>query len=122
MKHYRQTLQLCTIIILISALLGCRKFSTKTTSNVDPVYYKSAVELVSAIQRGEITSSKLLNLYLSRIERYNVEVNAVVAMNVEAARARAAQADKALAQGRIWGQIYFWPLFERISNNEHAAG
>ncbi len=110
MKRSRQILQLCTTLILISAVLSCGKFSIQTTRNVDPVYYKSAVELTSAIQRGEITSSKLLDLYLNRIERYNGEVNAVVAMDVEAARARAAQADKALAQGQIWGPLHGLPM------------
>jgi amidase len=110
MKHFRQILQLCATIILISALLSCGKLSTKTTRNVDSVYYKSAVELTSAIQRGEITSSELLNLYLKRIQRYNGAVNAVVAMDVDAARARAAQADKALAQGQIWGPLHGLPM------------
>ena len=110
MKHCMQILHLCATIILISALLSCGKLSTKTTPNVGPVDYKSAVELTSAIQRGEITSSELLNLYLERIERYNGAVNAVVAMDVDAARARAAQADKALARGQIWGPLHGLPM------------
>jgi len=110
MKRSRQILQLCATIILISALLSCGKFSAKTTCNVDPVCYKSAVELTSAIQHGEITSSKLLNLYLERIKLYNGKINAVVAMDVDAARARATQADKALAQGQIWGPLHGLPM------------
>lgn len=54
MKHFRQILQLGATLILMSALLSCGKLSAKTTHSVDPVYYKSAVELTSAIQRGEI--------------------------------------------------------------------
>jgi len=110
MKCSRQIFKLCATIILISALFSCGKFSTQTTSNINPICYKSAVELTSAIKRGEITSSKLLDLYLNRIGLYNGEVNAVVAMDVEAARARAAQADKALAQGQIWGPLHGLPM------------
>jgi amidase len=110
MKRSRQILQLCATIILISALLSCGKFSAKTTCNVDPVYYQSASELTSALRRGDITSTKLLDIYLERIKRYNGKINAVVAMDVDAARARATQADKALAQGQIWGPLHGLPM------------
>ncbi|MEJ2448714.1 MAG: amidase family protein, partial [Anaerolineales bacterium] len=71
---------------------------------------KSATELASEIRSGEITSLDLLNLYLNRIERYNNEINAVVALDIAAARARAAEADKALAQGKIWGPLHGLPM------------
>ena len=110
MKRSRQILQLCATIILISALLSCVKFSAKPTCNIDPIYYQSASELTSALRRGDITSTKLLDIYLERIKRYNGKINAVVAMDVEAARVRAAQADKALAKGQIWGPLHGLPM------------
>lgn len=110
MRHFRQILQLCSTIILISALLSCGNFMTSPPRNVHPAYYKTACELTSALQRGEITSSELLNLYIRRIELYNGAVNAVVAMDVDAARARAAQADKAIARGQIWGPLHGLPI------------
>ena len=110
MKHFRLILQRCATIILIGFVLSCGKVSAQTTRVVDPVYYKSAVELTSAIQRGEITSSELLAIYLQRIERYNGAVNAVVTMDVDAARARAAQADQALARGQVWGPLHGLPM------------
>ena len=109
MKHGRLILLLISAIILISAPLSHGQDSPNTTSDV-PVYYKSAVELTSAIQRGEITSCELLDIFLKRIERYNGVVNAVVAMDVDAARARAAEADKAIAQGQIWGPLHGLPM------------
>ena len=110
MKHFRQILQLFTIIIFVSALLGCGKLSTQTSQITGPVYYKSAVELTRAIQQGEITSCQLLEIFLKRIERYNGDVNAVVAMDVDAARTRAVEADKALARGEIWGPLHGLPM------------
>jgi amidase len=66
--------------------------------------------LTSAIRRGEITSLNLLNLYLDRIQRYNDDINAVVALDIAAARMRAAEADKALAQSQEWGPLHGLPM------------
>jgi amidase len=110
MKRFRPILQSFAAVLLISALLCCGTLPTITSRDSDPVYYKSAVALTTAIRRGEITSSELLECYLNRIRRYNGAVNAVVAMDVDAARARAAQADKALAKGQIWGSLHGLPM------------
>ncbi len=84
---------LSAIIVLIGALLCSGQFTAKPAHADDPVYFRSATELASAIRRGEISSVELLNIYLERIERYNSDINAVVAIDTEAARA--AEADKA---------------------------
>ncbi len=110
MKLSKRLLQFSIIIILIGTLLGCCKRHEKSTQTTDPIYFRSASELAKAIHQGEITSTKLLNIYLDRIQRYNGDINAIVAMDVEAARARAAQADKALAQGQIWGPLHGLPM------------
>ena len=103
MTLFKKILRLSAITVLISALLCCGKYFVKSTQDIDTVHFKSATELASSIRRGEITSIDLLNLYLDRIQRYNDDINAVVALDITAARARAAEADKALAQGQDWG-------------------
>ncbi len=100
MTLFKKILQLSAITVLISALLCCGKYYGKPTQDIDPVHFKSATELTSEIRRGEITSSDLLNLYLDRIQRYDNDINAVVALDIAAARARAAEADKAFAQSQ----------------------
>src|SRR5690242_14284076 len=72
--------------------------------------FASAKTLASAIRRGKITSAALLNLYLDRIERYNPKLNAIIAMDVEAARKRARQADAALRKGTLWGPLHGVPM------------
>jgi amidase len=106
----KKVLQLCAITILISALLCCGNFFVKPTQDIEPVYFKSATDLADTIRRGEITSVELLDIYLDRIQRYNSDINAVVALDVEAARMRATEADKALAQGQIWGPLHGVPM------------
>jgi amidase len=71
---------------------------------------QSAKALASAIRRGRISSRELLDLYLARIERYNPKLNAVIAMDVEASRKRARQADAALKKGTVWGPLHGLPM------------
>ena len=110
MKLIKKVFLISAIIVIISALLCCAKDTAKPTHDIFPVYFKSATELASSIQHGEITSTELLNLYLNRIKQYNNDINAIVAMDFEAARARAAEADKALAQGQNWGPLHGLPM------------
>ncbi|MCP3986146.1 MAG: amidase, partial [bacterium] len=72
--------------------------------------YQSAVELLSAMDRNELTSVELLDLLLARIERWNGELNAVVTLAVEDARERASQADAARARGESWGPLHGLPM------------
>jgi amidase len=103
-------LKLSVIAILISAFLGCANYFYKPAPEIESLQFKSATELTAAIRRGEITSTNLLNLYLARIRRYNKDINAVVALDVKAARARAQEADKALARGENWGPLHGLPM------------
>ena len=110
MEFYRKILKLHILVVLISALIGCGEHYHKPAEKADALYFKSASELAGAIQRGEITSTELLDLYLDRIRNYNGDINAVVAMDPDASRARAAQADRALAEGRVWGPLHGLPM------------
>jgi amidase len=103
-------LRLSVIAVLIGALLSCAKYSFKSAQESEPVCYKSATELTSEIRHGKISSTDLLNIYLDRIKRYNHDINAVVALDIEGARARAAEADKALARGENWGPLHGLPM------------
>jgi amidase len=110
MMHLKKVLQLSAIISLIGALFGCGLQPAKHSQEAHPVYYKSAMELAEEIREGKITSTQLLDIYLERVERYNGRINAVVAMEVKAARKRAAEADKATAQGKSWGPLHGLPM------------
>ena len=63
------------------------------------LHRRTATELVAALRAREVSAIELLDHYVARVERLNGGVNAVVATNLEAARASAARADAALARG-----------------------
>jgi len=74
------------------------------------ILFRSAKDLVSSIRRKKIGCLELLDLYLSRINRHNPKINAVIFTNIEEARKRARLADKALAKGDIWGPLHGLPM------------
>ena len=109
MKCYKAIL-LLSLFLVLGIFMGCGKNTAQTSFNSKPVYYQSATKLAKALKNGEISSVQLLDVYLERIGRYNPKINAVVAMDVKAARIRAAAADAALAQGKSWGPLTGLPM------------
>ncbi len=72
--------------------------------------YRNARQLMQGLQKGEISSRALLETYIARIEQFNPGINAVVAMDLAAARQRADEADAALAKGESWGPLHGLPI------------
>jgi amidase len=72
------------------------------------IAFKSAVELAQLIKRRDIGCVELLEHYLDRVQRYNPSLNAIVVL--DAARARAQEADAALARGEDWGPLHGVPM------------
>src|SRR4030095_11594243 len=58
------------------------------------LHYRTATELLRALRARELSARELLDHFAARVERVNPRVNAVVATNLEAARARARGADE----------------------------
>ncbi|MFC1820187.1 amidase family protein [Thermodesulfobacteriota bacterium] len=71
---------------------------------------QSALTLTKAIKDRKISSSELLEYFIERYERLNQEINAIVATNLVQAREKAADADKALAKGEVFGSLHGLPM------------
>ena len=65
--------------------------------SVDP--FATAVDLLRALREKQVSSVELLDLYISRIERYDPAINAVVERDFDRARDAAREADAARARG-----------------------
>jgi amidase len=77
---------------------------------MDEIAFASAVSLSEKIRAKQIGCLELLDLYLKRAERYNPELNAIVAWQSEEARVRARATDAALAKGENWGPLHGIPM------------
>ncbi|HSL74114.1 MAG TPA: amidase [Ilumatobacteraceae bacterium] len=77
---------------------------------IDAPHWTSAGELAAAIGRGELSSLELLEHFVARIRALDGPVNAVVAWDLERARATARQADAAVAAGGPLGPLHGVPM------------
>jgi amidase len=66
-------------------------------AGVDP--FSSATQLLSALRTGSVSAAELTELYIRRIERHDVRLNAVVVRDFDRARQQARAADQARARG-----------------------
>lgn len=74
------------------------------------IVFASTTELAAAIRRKQVSAVEALDAHLRQIERHNKALNAVVSMDVERARKRARDADRALAQKKLWGPLHGVPF------------
>ncbi|WP_341231016.1 amidase family protein, partial [Nocardioides salarius] len=72
--------------------------------------HSSARAMAVAVRTRRISARELLELHLERIEERNPELNAVVNLDVERARAGAAAADEHLARGGPLGPLHGLPF------------
>ena len=70
----------------------------------------TAREQVAAVHAKEISARELLDLHLARIAERNPELNAIVSLDEERARAGAAAADQALTSGAEVGPLHGLPF------------
>src|SRR5258707_1692676 len=73
-------------------------------------HFRSAKQLASDIRRRKLGCLEALDLFVARVDRFNPQLNAIVASDVAAARRRARQADAALRKGKVWGPLHAVPI------------
>lgn len=71
--------------------------------------YTSARVMAKAVADKEISARELLELHLDRIAEVNPDVNAIVSLDEERARAGAAEADEQTASGQPLGPLHGLP-------------
>lgn len=108
---------------VLSAMHGCAPSSgggTPRTPLADPLHYSTARALAEAIRAGEVSSTEVVEACLVRIGEVNGQLNAVFQIQSDAAMARAAEADQALARGELWGPLHGVPM--TIKDSLDTAG
>lgn len=72
--------------------------------------YTSLIDTARALRRREVSSRELLDAALARIEQRDGALNAVVTLDADRARARAAEIDAQRAAGRTLGPLAGVPM------------
>ena len=82
--------------------------------------FQSAASLAADLRARRIGCRELLDHFLARVERFNPDLNAIVAFDFERARERAGAADAALARGEAWGPLHGLPM--TVKDSYDVAG
>jgi len=72
--------------------------------------FLTATDLAGRMRRREISAAEVLDAHLARIEAVNPELNAIVTLDAEGARAAARRADDALVRGDEVGVLHGLPV------------
>jgi amidase len=72
--------------------------------------FLSASEMVRRMRRKDLSARELLDAHLRQIERVNPQVNAIVTLVADQARAQAASADEAAAKNNFLGALHGLPV------------
>lgn len=72
--------------------------------------YRSAFGIADDIKAQQVSAVEVLTFFLERIDTFNTDINAVVAMDTDTALARARAADDAAARGEDWGPLHGVPV------------
>ncbi|HKK31108.1 MAG TPA: amidase family protein, partial [Alphaproteobacteria bacterium] len=75
-----------------------------------PLHYQSATAIASQIIRRKLSAREVLEHFLTRVEKHNGALNAVIWKDVEGARQTADEADAALDRGQVWGPLHGVPM------------
>ncbi len=77
---------------------------------MEELIYASATSLANAIRDKRVASREVVQAYLRRIDAVNPKLNAVAQLAGDAALARAAELDDALARGGVAGPLHGVPF------------
>ena len=87
------------LLIGVGAVAADAVLPVQANTRDDPMAYRAAAELVEALAKRRVSSRELVDSAIARIEALDSKINAVVVRDFDRARAAAAAADAALAEG-----------------------
>lgn len=72
--------------------------------------FRSAAQLARLIREAEVSAAEILDAHLRQIKRWNPQINAVVSLREDEARAEAAAADRTVRSGGRVGPLHGVPI------------
>ena len=85
----------------------------------DDLCTRPATELAALVRDREVSARELMDAHLDRIERLDPQLNAIVTLDADGARAAADAADARLAAGEPVGPLHGLPIAHK---DTHATG
>lgn len=92
-----------------NALILAGEASAAAPADESAIAYASLTQLGAWLRRGELTSARLTEIYLQRIEKHNPALSAFITVTADLARTQARAADNDLAAGKDRGPLHGVP-------------
>jgi Asp-tRNA(Asn)/Glu-tRNA(Gln) amidotransferase A subunit family amidase len=86
-----------------------RKAPTPLPANDEDIAFATVAQLSRWIESRQLTSERLTNIYLARLERFNPKLRCVITLTKDHALAQAKQADAEIAAGKYRGPLHGIP-------------
>ena len=83
--------------------------SSRLPSSDDEIAFLPVTELSELIRRGKLKPSRLTDIYLARLKKYDAVLRATITLTEDRARAQAKVADDEIARGRYRGPLHGIP-------------
>jgi amidase len=110
---------LAGVVILLASLAACQKEPPVTAGPSFEVLDLGIADLQAALTDGRITSRELVERYLTRIQQYDRQLKAIIAVNPHA-RDDADRLDRERAAGKVRGPLHGIPIV--VKDNIDVAG
>ena len=98
-----------TSVLRLDPVPANLRVSAPSASRVESVAFWPVTHLAHLIRTRQMTSTELTTMYLSRLKRYNPQLNCVAELTETRALAEAAAADKEIAAGKYRGVLHGIP-------------
>lgn len=86
----------------------------------DPIWKLDAFTIADLVRGGDVSAKEVLEVFLERIDAHNAELNALVYIDADRARADAGEIDRRIASGDDPGPLAGVPL--GVKDLENVAG
>jgi aspartyl-tRNA(Asn)/glutamyl-tRNA(Gln) amidotransferase subunit A len=74
------------------------------------IWDRDAYEIADLVRAGDVSAKEVLEVFVERIEKYNEELNAIVHLDLDGARAEAAEIDRRVVTGEDPGPLAGVPM------------
>jgi hypothetical protein len=93
----------------LSRSTGASRIPDRCQQKTRDIAYAPVTRLARWIEKRQLTSDRLTNLYLERLDRFNPKLRCAITLMREPALAQAKQADQEISAGKYRGPLHGVP-------------